>query len=109
MTEPHHQGRVAFLPFTRITLKALKSKESDSEPKRPGEHLRRRRLELEQTQRQVADRFGVNPWTVLNWEKGYTEPLVEVLPTIIVFLGYDPFPQPTNLSEHFVAVRRKNG
>jgi len=48
-----------------ITLKALKPKETDFEPQTLGEHVRKRRLELKLTQKQAAERLGVNPWTVL--------------------------------------------
>jgi DNA-binding XRE family transcriptional regulator len=37
--------------------------------------------------------MGVNPWTVLNWENGHTEPPVEMARRILAFLGYDPFPK----------------
>jgi len=75
-----------------VTLKCLKPKDTDFEPKTLGEHVRRRRLELRLSQRQAAHRLRVNPWTVLNWEKGHTEPPIEAVPAIVRFLGYDPFP-----------------
>jgi transcriptional regulator with XRE-family HTH domain len=97
------------LPCVSITLKALKPKETDFEPRALGEHIRKRRLELGLTQKDAAGRLGVNLWTVLNWEKGKTEPPVEVIQGIIEFLGYDPFPRPTNHSEQLAAVRRAMG
>ncbi len=103
------QGRVALLQFAPITLKALKPKEADFEPQTLGEHVRRRRLELEFTQKQAAERLGVNAWTVLNWEKGHTEPPIESMPTIIRFLDYDPFPKPKSLAERLLAKRRAMG
>lgn len=75
-----------------IRLKALKPKETDFEPPTLGEHVRKRRLELRLTQKQVAHRLGVNPWTVLNWEKSHTEPPIQSMGVILRFLGYDPFP-----------------
>jgi len=86
------QGRVALLQFVPITLKALKPKETDFEPQTLGEHVRKRRLELGLTQSQAAEQLGASPWTVLNWEKGHTEPPIESMPAIIRFLGYDPLP-----------------
>ena len=103
------QGRVALLQFVPITLKALKPKETDFEPQTLGEHVRKRRLELRVTQKQAAERLGVNPWTVLNWEKDHTEPLIESIPAIIRFLGYDPFPEPKNIPERLLARRRAMG
>jgi DNA-binding XRE family transcriptional regulator len=90
----HAQGRVALLQFVPITLKALKPKETNFELQTVGEHVRKRRLELRLTQKRAAERLGVNQWTVLNWEKSHTEPLIESMPAIIRFLGYEPFPEP---------------
>jgi transcriptional regulator with XRE-family HTH domain len=97
------------LQFAPITLKALKPKETDFEPQTLGEHVRKRRLELRFTQKQAAQRIGVNPWTVLNWEKDHTEPPIESMPAIIRFLGYDPFPEPKSLAERLLAKRRVMG
>ena len=74
-----------------------------------GEHVRKRRLELKLTQKEVAVELGVNPWTILNWEKGHTKPPIAVIPAITEFLGYDPFPQPKNLPQHLLAKRRAMG
>lgn len=73
-----------------IRLKALRKKEFDFDPKTLGEHIKKRRLELGLTQKQAAKRLRVNSWTVLNWEKGETQPLTKSVPKIISFLGYDP-------------------
>jgi transcriptional regulator with XRE-family HTH domain len=73
------------------------------------ERVRKRRLELELTQTQAAERLGVNPWTVLNWEKDHTEPRTESMPAIIRFLGYAPFPEPKNTPERLLAKRRAMG
>lgn len=54
-------------------------------------------------------RLGVTPQTVLHWEKGQTEPPIESIPAIILFLGYDPFPEPTTLPERLLATRRAMG
>lgn len=92
-----------------ITLKCLKPKETDFEPKTLGEHVRNRRLELKLSQRQMAERLAVNPCTVLNWEKGHTEPPIEAVPAIVRFLGYNPFPEPRSLPERLLAKRRAMG
>jgi transcriptional regulator with XRE-family HTH domain len=97
------------LQFRPIKLKSLKPKETDFEPQNLGQHLRKRRLELNLTQKEVADQLGVNPWTILNWEKGHTEPPMASIPAIARFLGYDPFPQPETLSQHLLAKRRAMG
>lgn len=92
-----------------LRLKALKPKETDFEPQTLGEHLRKRRLELSLSQKQVAGELGVNSWTVLNWEKGHSAPPYEALPRILRWLGSDPFPVPQTLPERLAAKRRAMG
>ena len=94
------------MQFVPIRLKARKPKEANFEPQTLGQHLRRRRLELGLTQKQAAQRLGANPWTVLNWEKEHTVPPFEAMPSILRWLGYDPFPTPTTLPERMLAKRR---
>ena len=103
------QGRVAFLPSLPVTLKALRKKDFDFEPQTLGEHVKHCRLIRKLTQKQAALLLEVNPWTVLNWEKGKTEPPVESVPDILRFLGYDPFPEPRTLPERMLAKRRAMG
>ena len=59
----------------------------------------------------AAKLLGVNPSTLLNWEKGYTEPLIASLPAISQFLGRGapPFPAPQSLPERLIALRRAKG
>jgi hypothetical protein len=80
-------GCVAFLPCARLVLKALKPKDPAPEPRCLGEHIKRCRLGCKLTQRQAAERLGVNPWTVLNWENRKTEPAPRFIPVILRFLG----------------------
>jgi transcriptional regulator with XRE-family HTH domain len=74
-----------------------------------GDHIRKKRLQLGLFQREAAGRLGVNDWTILNWEKGRTEPPVVVMPAILEFLGYNPFPEPKTLPERLLAKRRERG
>ncbi len=97
------------MQFVPITLRALKPKETDFEPQNLGEHIRKRRLELRLTQKQAAERLGVNPWTGLDWEKDHTEPPIESIPVIIRFLDYDLFPEPKTIPERLLAKRRTMG
>jgi len=97
------------LQFVPITLKCLKPKEPDSEPRTLGEHLKRCRLQRKLSQKEAAPLFGVTSWTVFNWEKGRTNPPIESLPALIRFLGYDPFPEPASLPERLLAKRRGMG
>lgn len=97
------------MPFARVSLKSLISKPYDFEPTTLGEHVKKRRLILGLTQKEVADQLGVVPWTILNWEKGHTQPPVASIPAIARFLGHDPFPEPKTLSQHLLAKRRAMG
>jgi transcriptional regulator with XRE-family HTH domain len=78
-------------------------------PKTLGEHLKQKRQELRLTQKEVGEQLGVSEFTIINWEKGKTEPGVECMPAILQFLGYDPFPAPMTLSERLRAKRRAMG
>ena len=102
-------GCVALLQCAPITLKALKPKKTDLEPQTLGERVRKRRLELRLTQKEAAERLGVNSWTVLNSEKGHTAPPIESTPAILRFLDYDPFPELRSLAERLLAKRRAMG
>jgi transcriptional regulator with XRE-family HTH domain len=83
----------------------------DFVPTTIGKHILRRRLELGLYQREVAELFGVTEYTVLNWEKGRTEPTVRNIPFLVEFLGYDPAPpeHPTSIAERLKARRRELG
>ena len=103
------QGRVAILPFGRIVLKGQKSKPFAERPVTLGAHLRKRRHELGLFQREVAERLGVDPHSVTDWEKDHKEPEIRFWPAIIAFLGYDPHPEPQTVGERLRAKRRSLG
>jgi DNA-binding transcriptional regulator YiaG len=56
-----------------------------------GDHIKRRRLILGLRQIDVAPFLGVDSFTLGNWEKGATEPMVWYYPAIMDFLGYCPY------------------
>jgi transcriptional regulator with XRE-family HTH domain len=98
------------LPGLPITLKGLKPKETDFEPRTLGEHIRSRRLELGLSQKAAAGRLGTSWRTAFNWEKGNSKPAVESIPAIIEFLGYDPFPNDAkSLPDRLIATRCAQG
>ena len=99
-------GRVAFLPWLPVTLKSVKPKEMNFEPKTFGEHDKRCRLVQRLPQREAAKQLGVSPATILNWETGKTEPSVKSMPAILRWLGYDPYLEPSTLPERMLAKRR---
>jgi transcriptional regulator with XRE-family HTH domain len=74
-----------------------------------GEHLKKRRLDLSLTQKEVARELGVNFRTYENWEQGKYEPEVRFFPALIRFLGFDPTPPPATFGERIAAARRRDG
>jgi transcriptional regulator with XRE-family HTH domain len=80
------------LPFCKITLKTKKP-QNPAFPKtliNIGDHVRKRRVELKQTQTHASRALGVTKTTVTGWERGYFAPKVSLLPKIIAYLGYVP-------------------
>src|SRR5712672_1381538 len=79
-------------------------------PKAIGEHLKKRRLDLELSQKELARHLGTNEWSVINWETGEHQPAVRYYPLIIRFLGYNPFPKPgESFPERLKAARKTRG
>ena len=97
------------MPLVHIRLVAPRPKSYPEDPQTLGEHIKKRRLELGLTQAEAARRLKVNPWTVLNWETGRSEPPIRSMPAILAFLGYDPFPPPETVAERLLQTRRKHG
>jgi DNA-binding XRE family transcriptional regulator len=50
-----------------------------------------------------------DPKSLMFWERDEREPFVSFFPSIIDFLGYEPWPEPTNLGDALLAARRKRG
>ena len=93
-----------------LALKYLRRKEYDFEPATIGEHIKRKRLQLRLTQKQVAEALGVTEFSVLNWEIGDHQPDdAPTLHRIIGFLGYDPLPRGTTIPDLLRAKRRELG
>src|SRR5207244_4396483 len=87
--QPH--PRVAFLPGPTQRPKTGRFGHP-AVVKTIGDHLRKRCLDLEIRQRDVADRIGPDTTTITNWELRHTEPGFGWMPPIIGFLGDDPRP-----------------
>ena len=87
------------LPFCHFKIKAEKPKDSryPAEIKTLGDHVRAKRIDLELTQKQVAERLGVHEMTINNWETGRTVPVVRLVLRIIEFLGNTPYTTPRTL------------
>lgn len=59
-----------------------------------GGHIRKRRIDLNLLQREVADIFDVDKTTEFNWEAGTATPNLRTWPAVLEFLGYDA-PRPS--------------
>jgi DNA-binding transcriptional regulator YiaG len=88
-------------------LKTTKPTKISQNPQTWGEHIKKRRLELNLFQSSVAKVLGVNTSTVANWEKHHIEPMLWVIPKVIEFLGYVPELQPTQLLGQKIRVYRQ--
>jgi transcriptional regulator with XRE-family HTH domain len=78
-------------------------------PKTIGEAIRKRRLDLNLRQIDVAAIIDCDEITVVNWEKGHRTPRLNHLPGIIRFLGYNPLPGGNTIGERIVANRKSRG
>jgi transcriptional regulator with XRE-family HTH domain len=74
-----------------------------------GDHLRRRRLNLGQTQRTLASALGVRTETIRLWGSGSAKPLPRHFGRIVEFLGTDPDPAGESLGARLRAVGRRAG
>lgn len=99
------------LPFCHFELRGPKPMPNryPKEINTLGDHIRKRRLDLNLLQKQVADQIGVDGTTITAWERNATTPAVRFTPAIIQFLGYDPLPPGSSLSEHVATARRRQG
>jgi transcriptional regulator with XRE-family HTH domain len=66
-------------------------------------------MDLGLSQREVAARIGADVLSVVNWEKGYTEPELRFLPAILSLLGHDPRPKGATIGERLVRLRTGKG
>lgn len=78
-------------------------------PKTIGEAIRKRRLDLELRQIDVAKIIGCNELTVVNWERGHRTPRIEHMANIVQFLGHNPLPGGGTIAEKILAHRKSNG
>jgi transcriptional regulator with XRE-family HTH domain len=98
------------LPFCHLRLKATGTNPDYPKSLRSlGEQVRKKRLDLQLKREQVAEQLGVSCETLTNWEMGHREPQPEFIPSIIHFLGYDPFPKPSSFGEKLSQERLRRG
>lgn len=99
------------MPSCHVTLRGQKPPPQGypREPKKVGEHLRKRRIDLELLQKDVAAILGVSAESVFHWETGLYEPANRYWPKIIAFLGFDPSDEAKTFRELILAVQRRTG
>lgn len=100
------------MPFCHVSLTA-------SRPLPPGyprhmrtigDHLRKERLDLGLLQKDVAQRLGVDPSSVYNWENGRSSPKLSLMPQVLEFLEYVPIVSSSeSVGEKVKALRRLMG
>jgi transcriptional regulator with XRE-family HTH domain len=103
-------GRVAFLhPGVLVRLKAAKPEVLAMKGDTLGARLRRRRRELGLHQSEAARVIGCDAKSYMWWERDIKLPFAHFYPSIIRFLGYEPWPEPATLTEALRAERRRRG
>jgi transcriptional regulator with XRE-family HTH domain len=58
-----------------------------------GDAIRKRRLDLGLKQQDVARIIGCDQMSVLNWEKGHTQPSAKHMPQMMTFLARNRVPK----------------
>ena len=90
------------LPFCKVTLRGVRCPQGlhfkrikgyPGNPTAIGEMIRRRRLDLNLRQKDVAEIIGCNEMTVVNWEKGHSQPRINHMARVAKFLGFNPIPK----------------
>ena len=98
-----------FLPYSKIVKKPRKQQYSIN-PQTLGEHIRKKRMQAWQTQKEVAAHMGVDEESIFGWETGKYMPQVQWYPRIFDYLGYYPFTYETDsIAGKLLQVRYCNG
>ena len=75
-----------------------------------GDHLKKKRIEQNLTQLDLAKLIGVEEDTICNWENNHSQPRLFLLPKIIEFLRYVPFELPKEtIGDKIIAYRKEHG
>ena len=87
-----------------------KSSKSIDNPQVIGEHIKKRRLELNLKQSDLAKILEVCDDTITGWERNKSKPTVGHFPKLISFLGYNPVPvEADTLGGRMKKYRIENG
>jgi len=75
-----------------------------------GDHLKKKRLDLQMTQKDVAAKLQTTVCTYRGWERNQRNPSFRYVPRIVKFLGYIPFDTEfENLGQKIRAYRQFMG
>jgi transcriptional regulator with XRE-family HTH domain len=74
-----------------------------------GDHIRAKRIESGLTQKQLSTQLGCDHLSLGHWELNQHQPSLKFIPRIIEFLGFDPFPEPTDPVRRLRKFRRQKG
>jgi transcriptional regulator with XRE-family HTH domain len=97
------------LPNVPARLKAAKPEVQAESGSDLASCLRRRRKELGLFQPEAGKLIGVCKASIWSWENNRAEPEDWLYPSIIRFLGREPWPQAKTLAERLRAARRRRG
>jgi transcriptional regulator with XRE-family HTH domain len=106
------------LPFCQATLRgvrcpwgpyATEKKGYPATPKTLGGEIRKRRLDLNLRQIDVAKIVGCNEMTVVNWEKGHCTPRINHMGKVVDFLGFNPLQKCDTLAQQILNRRKAVG
>jgi len=92
------------LPICHFNFKSKKPnrKPYPKELKTIGDHIRKRRLDLNLYQSQVAEIINVETDTITNWEMNRYQPNLRFIPKIISFLGYSPIKEENPMKRYMI-------
>jgi len=79
------------LAFCGLEISAQMQRYTITNPAIIGQHIRKRRIELNLKQSDIATMFDVCEDSITAWENGRYDPQVAQYPKIIAFLEYSPF------------------
>ena len=106
------------MPFCKVTLRRLRcpwgpyateKKGYPATPKTLGEEIRKRRLDLNLKQIEVAKIIGCDEMSLVAWEKGYRTPRINHMGKVVEFLGFVPFPKCDTMAQQLVNYRKTRG
>jgi len=78
-------------------------------PKTIGDQIRKRRLDLGIRQIDAAKIIGCNEMSVVNWEKGHSNPRINHMAGVIQFLGFNPIRNGNTVAHRLIDHRKALG